>query len=192
VQAAALDLSLDRTRGETDPLPRLQSTNLDLAKLIGLKRGAERNVQGLKAQLGTAQKLYEQQRSTWLNAPANAVVWGLLAGRGDTLKPQQTVLRLVNCNSRWVTTYVSESDLKRLRIGSRANIDLIGEDLDLRGQVDLIRSGVGRQADRDNDPARLPINLARESQVRVRIDRDVRPRPFAWCKTRGPNALIRG
>jgi hypothetical protein len=21
---------------------------------------------------------------------------------------------------------------------------------------------------------------------------DLRPRPFAWCKTRGPNALIRG
>lgn len=181
VQAAALDLSLDRTRGETDPVPRLQSTNLDLARLVGIKRAAERNVQGLKAQLSTAQKLYEQQRSTWLNAPANAVVWGLLARRGDTLKPQQTVLRLVNCNSRWVTTYVSESDLKRLRIGSRANIDLVGEDLDLRGQVNLIRSGVGRQADRDNDPARLPINLARESQVRVRIDRDVPAPPRKLC-----------
>ena len=173
LQAAGRDLTLDRTRGETDPLPRLQNTKLELARLAGLRRAAERQVEGLRAQLDTAQTLYGQQRTTWLKAPENAVVWGLLARKGDTLKPQQLVLRLINCRSRWVTTYVSESDLKRLHIGSRARIDLIGEDLDLHGRVDLIRSGVGRQNDRENDPTRLPINLARESQVRVRIDSDV-------------------
>jgi multidrug resistance efflux pump len=181
LQAATLDLSLDRTRGETDPLPRLQNTRLELARLAGLKRAAERQVKGLQAQLDTAQTLYAQQRTVWLKSPTNAVVWGLLARKGDTLKPQQLVLRLINCRSRWVTTYVSESDLKRLRIGSRARIDLIGEDLDLRGRVDLIRSGVGRQADRENDPTRLPINLARESQVRVRIDSDVPAPPRKLC-----------
>lgn len=181
VQAAARNLSLDRTRGETDPLPRLQSTNLDLARLEGLRSAAQRQVKGLQAQLDSAQTLFEQQRSTWLKAPTRAVVWGLLARTGDTLKAQQAVLRLINCRSRWVTTYVSESDLKRLRIGSRAVVDLIGEDLDLRGKVDLIRSGVGRQADRDNDPTRLPLNRARESQVRVRIDSDVPAPPRKLC-----------
>jgi hypothetical protein len=39
--------------------------------------------------------------------------------------------------------------------------------------VDLIRSGVGRLSPRDDEPRQLPINLARESQVRVRIDSDV-------------------
>jgi multidrug resistance efflux pump len=101
------------------------------------------------------------------------VVWRVQARSGDTLRAQQPVLRLVNCASRWVNTYVSESDLKRLKIGSRARIDLIGEDLDLRGRVDLIRSGVGRLSPRDDEPRQLPINLARESQVRVRIDSDV-------------------
>ena len=181
VQAANRDLSLDRTRGETDPLPRLQATNLDLARLGGLRRAAERQVLGLRAQLNTAETLYNQQRSVWLKAPVSAVVWGVLARTGDTLAQQAPVLRLINCKSRWVTTYVSESDLKRLSIGSRARIDLIGEVLDLRGRVDLIRSGVGRQSDRDNDPSRLPINLARESQVRVRINRDVPAPPRKLC-----------
>lgn len=173
VQAASRDLSIDRTRGDTDPLPRLQTTQLDLARLDGMRRGAERQVLGLQAQLSTAETLYAQQRSVWLKAPLAAVVWGVLARKGDTLRQQAPVLRLINCRSRWVTTFVSESDLKRLHIGSPARIDLIGEDLDLRGKVDLIRSGVGRLADRDNDPTRLPINLARESQVRVRINSDV-------------------
>jgi multidrug resistance efflux pump len=181
VQAASRDLSLDRTRGETDPLPRLQSTRLELARLAGLKRGAQRQVLGLRAQLKTAETLFAQQSTAVLKAPLPAVVWGVLARTGDTLKPHQAVFRLINCRRRWVTTYVSEGDLKRLRIGSRARIDLIGEDLDLRGQVDLIRSGVGRLADRDEDPTPLPINQARESQVRVRIDADVPAPPRKLC-----------
>ena len=90
-------------------------------------------------------------------------------------------MQLVNCASRWITTYVSESDLKRLRIGSRARVDLIGEDLDLRGKVDVIRSGVGRLSDNGNDPGGLPLNRARQSQVRVRIDSDVASPPRKLC-----------
>ncbi len=173
VQAAERNLNLDRTRGGTDPLPRLQETRLKLAQLGGERAAAQRRVKGLQAQLNSADTLFQQQSNVWLKAPIPAVVWRVQARSGDTLRPEQPVLRLVNCKSRWVNTYVSESDLKRLRIGSRARIDLIGEDLDLRGQVDLIRSGVGRLAGKDDEAAPLPINLARESQVRVRLDSDV-------------------
>ena len=173
LQAASRNLSLDQTRSDTDPAPRLQQARLQLARLEGERTSAQRQVQGLQSQLSSAERLYRQQSDVWLEAPINAVVWQLQARSGDSLRPQQKVLRLINCSSRWITTYVSESDLKRLRIGSRARIDLLGEDLDLRGKVDLIRSGVGRLSGNDDEPAPLPINLARESQVRVRIDRDV-------------------
>lgn len=181
VQAAERNLNLDRTRGGTDPLPRLQESRLRLARLQGERASAQRRVKGLEAQLKTAETLFQQQSNVWLEAPIPAVVWRVQARTGDTLRPQQPLLRLVNCRSRWVTTYVSESDLKRLKIGSRARIDLIGEDLDLRGQVDLIRSGVGRLSGKDEEPGPLPINLARESQVRVRIDSDVPAPPRKLC-----------
>lgn len=181
VQAAERNLNLDRTRGGTDPLPRLQESELRLAQLQGERAAARRRVKGLEAQLAAADTLFQQQSTVWLEAPIPAVVWRVQARSGDTVRPQQPVLRLVNCRSRWVTTYVSESDLKRLQIGSRARIDLIGEDLDLRGQVDLIRSGVGRLSGKDEEPGPLPINLARESQVRVRIDSDVPAPPRKLC-----------
>jgi len=173
LQAAESDLSLDRTRSSSDPLPRLQQSQLKLAQLEGEQAGSRRRVAGLEAQLNTAETLYRQQQQVWLEAPKSAVVWRVQARSGDTLRAQQPVLRLVTCSSRWVNTYVSEADLKRLQIGSRARVDLIGESLDLRGRVDLIRSGVGRLSGRDGEPSALPINLARESQVRVRIDSDV-------------------
>lgn len=173
LQAAGRNLSLDQTRSDTDPAPRLQESRLRLSRLQGERAAAQRQVEGLQRQLSSADRRYGQESDVWLDAPIDAVVWQLQARSGDSLRPQQKVLRLINCASRWITTYVSESDLKRLRIGSRARIDLLGEDLDLRGKVDLIRSGVGRLSANDEDPAPLPINLARESQVRVRIDRDV-------------------
>ena len=181
LQAAESDLSLDRTRSSSDPLPRLQQSQLKLAQLEGEQAGSRRRVAGLEAQLNTAETLFRQQQQVWLEAPKSAVVWRVQARSGDTLRAQQPVLRLVTCSSRWVNTYVSEADLKRLQIGSRARVDLIGESLDLRGRVDLIRSGVGRLSGRDGEPSALPINLARESQVRVRIDSDVPAPPRKLC-----------
>jgi multidrug resistance efflux pump len=181
VQAADRNLNLDRTRGGTDPLPRLQEVRLTLAQLEGERVAAQRQVTGLQAQLKTAESLFRKQSTVWIEAPGPAVVWQVQARRGDSLRPQQPLLRLVNCSSRSVTTYVSEQDLRRLRIGSRARIDLIGEELDLRGQVDLIRSGVGRLSSQNEDSAPLPINLARESRVRVRIDNDVPAPPRKLC-----------
>ena len=181
IEAAEQNLSLDRTRGGTDPLPRLQESELKLARLEGEVAASRRRVSGLQAQLSAAERQFLQRSQVALKAPSDAVVWRLQARTGDTLRAQQPVLRLVNCRNRWVSTFVSESDLRRLSIGSRARIDLIGEDLDLRGRVDLIRSGVGRVSDRDDDSAPLPINLARQSQVRVRIDTDVPAPPRKLC-----------
>ncbi len=181
VQAADRNLNLDRTRGGTDPLPRLQESRLRLAQLEGERAAVQRRVKGLEAQLATAETLFQKNSNAWIEAPVSAVVWRAQARTGDSLRAQQPVLRLVKCTSRWVTTYVSESDLKRLRIGSRARIDLIGEDLDLSGRVDLIRSGVGRLSGDNDEPVPLPINLPRESQVRVRIDSNVPAPPEKLC-----------
>jgi len=181
LQAARLNLNLDRTRGGTDPLPRLQEGRLQVAQLEGERTGQLRRLKSLNDQLMAAENLFLQQSNVWLKAPTTAVVWRIQARTGDTLRIQQPVLRLVNCRRRWVSTYVSEKDLKRLEIGSRARVDLVGEDLDLRGEVDLIRSGVGRQSSKDRDPGPLPSNLSRESQVRVRIDSDVPAPPRKLC-----------
>ena len=181
LQAAERDLSLDRTRGGSDPLPRLQQAELKLAELEGAVAADRRRVQGLTAQLKAAETLLEQQTNVWLVAPRPLVVWQVQGRSGDSVRQQQPLLRLVNCQSRRVTTYLSEADLRRVHVGSRAKVDLIGETLDLRGQVDLIRSGVGRLASNDAEPGPLPVNLARQGQVRVRIDSDVPAPPRKLC-----------
>ena len=181
LQAAQRDLSLDRTRGNIDPTPRLEETELKRKLLESEARTQERRVAGLDAEFRSAERQLNRYRAAWITAPAPAVVWRLLAHAGDDVKAQQKVIRLIDCQQRWLTTTVSESMLKRLQIGMKARIDLNGEQLDLNGTVALIRSGMGRLGELNADPTPLQPGQKPLSQVRVRILNDVPAPPRKLC-----------
>lgn len=181
LQAAQRDLSLDRTRGNIDPTPRLEETALKRRLLEGEAITQQKRVQGLEAEYRSAESQLNLHRSAWITAPLQAVVWRLLSRGGDDVKAQQKVVRLIDCRQRWLTTTVSENQLKRLKIGSHARIDLNGEALDLNGSVALIRSGVGRLGELNSDPTPLQPGQKPLSQVRVRILNDVPAPPQKLC-----------
>ena len=181
LQAAQRDLSLDRTRGNIDPTPRLEETELRRRLLENEVRTQQQRVEGLEAEYRSAERQLNQYRSVWISAPVQTVVWRLLAHAGDDVKAQQKLIRLVDCRQRWLTTTVSEETLKRLKIGTRARIDLNGEALDLNGSVVLIRSGTGRIDERNDDPIPLQPGQKPLSQVRVRILNDVPAPPEKLC-----------
>jgi multidrug resistance efflux pump len=180
LEAARRNLTLTTTRSNFDPSVRLQESRLRLQKLEGHQHTQQERVEGLTQQLSAAKKQFNQQSEQLLTSPRKAVVWKMLANQGDSLKRDAAVLQLIDCKDRWITTYVNERDLRRLRIGSPARIDLIGDDLDLRGEVALIRSGVGRVS-LGGESVLIPINLARESEVRVRILNDLPAPPLKFC-----------
>ena len=181
LQAAQRDLSLDRTRGNIDPTPRLEETELRRQLLENEVRTQQQRVEGLEAEYRSAERQLDQYRSVWISAPVQTVVWRLLAHAGDDVKAQQKLIRLVDCRQRWLTTTVSEDTLKRLKIGTRARIDLNGEALDLNGSVVLIRSGMGRIGELNADPVPLQPGQKPLSQVRVRILNDVPAPPEKLC-----------
>ena len=174
LEAAKRDLNLERTRGNIDPTPRLQETRLKRKQLESDRVTQSKRMEGLKAELQSAETLWQRLRGATIRSPRSAVVWRLLAREGDDLQAQQKILRLIDCKRRWLVATVTESTLKRLRIGSPARIDLIGEELNLNGQVALIRSGIDRLAGGVNEnPKPIPLNQKPLSQVRVRILNDV-------------------
>lgn len=181
LQAVQRDLSLDRTRGNIDPTPRLEETELRRRLLENEVRTQQQRVEGLEAEYRSAERQLNQYSSVWISAPGQTVVWRLLAHAGDDVKAQQKLIRLVDCRQRWLTTTVSEDTLKRLKIGTRARIDLNGEALDLNGSVVLIRSGMGRIGELNTDPIPLQPGQKPLSQVRVRILNDVPAPPEKLC-----------
>jgi multidrug resistance efflux pump len=181
LRATERDLNLDRTRGNIDPTPRLEETELKRKLLESEARTQQKRVQGLEAEYRSAESQLNRYRQAWISAPLQAVVWRLLAHTGDDVKAQQKVVRLIDCTERWLTTTVSESMLKRLKIGTPARIDLNGEALDLNGSVTLIRSGMGRLGELHADPTPLQPGQKPLSQVRVRILNDVPAPPEKLC-----------
>jgi multidrug resistance efflux pump len=174
LDAAQRDLNLDRTRGNIDPTPRLQETQQKRKQMESERITQIKRVEGLKAELQSAETLLSRQREAVIKAPRPGVVWRLLARLGDDLQAQQKVIRMIDCDRRWLVATVTEGTLKQLKIGSEAKIDLIGEDLNLKGRVELIRSGVDRLSGGVNDnPIPVPVNQKSLSQVRVRILNDV-------------------
>jgi len=138
-------------------------------------------VAGLERQLTASGQQWEKRHQSLLRSPRQAVVWELQAQAGDLLEALQPVMKLIDCNNRWVTTSVAENDLNRLRIGDKARIELVGRRMTLRGEVESIRSGIGRLQLGDDPLVPIPINLARESEVRVRILNDVPAPPLQFC-----------
>jgi multidrug resistance efflux pump len=174
LDAAQRDLNLDRTRGNIDPTPRLQETQQKRKQLESERITQIKRVEGLKAELQSAETLLSRQREAVIKAPRSGVVWRLLARLGDDLQAQQKVIRMIDCDRRWLLATVNEATLKQLKIGSEAKIDLIGEELNLKGRVELIRSGVDRLSGGVNDnPIPVPVNQKSLSQVRVGILNDL-------------------
>ncbi len=101
-------------------------------------------VSGLEQQVNVARKEWQERSRSRLVTPRRAVVWQLGAQRGDSVDAMQTVIKMIDCSQRWLTTTVAEEDLNRIRPGSKARIELVGSRNKLRGEVIGIRSGIGR------------------------------------------------
>ena len=181
LEAATNNLVLRTNRSGSDPAVRLQETKRNLQSLQGDLYTQDQRVKGLERQLTAAIQAWEKLRMSVLRSPRQAVVWELQAQAGDLLEAMQPVIKLIDCGNRWVTTYVAENDLNRLRIGSAARVELVGRQLTLRGEVQSIRSGIGRLRLGEAPLVPIPINLTRESEVRVRILNDVPAPPLQFC-----------
>ncbi|MCT0207545.1 HlyD family secretion protein [Synechococcus sp. CS-1332] len=181
LEAATNNLVLRNNRSGSDPVVRLQEARRSLQALQGDLSTQDQRVAGLGRQLAASSQQWEKRHKSILRSPRQAVVWELQAQAGDLLEALQPVMKLIDCNNRWVTTTVAENDLNRLRIGDRARIELVGRRMTLRGEVESIRSGIGRLQLGDDPLVPIPINLARESEVRVRILNDVPAPPLQFC-----------
>ncbi|MBW4529637.1 MAG: HlyD family efflux transporter periplasmic adaptor subunit [Aphanothece saxicola GSE-SYN-MK-01-06B] len=181
LEASKNDLTLRNNRSNSDPVVRLQEATIALENAEGDVRTQTFQVSGLEQQVSVARKEWQERSRSRLVSPRKAVVWQLGAQRGDSVDAMQTVIQMIDCSQRWLTTTVAENDLNRIRLGSKARIELVGNRDKLRGEVIGIRSGIGRTQLGEEAPQPVPINLARESEVKIRILNDFPAPPGEFC-----------
>ncbi|MEA5410857.1 HlyD family efflux transporter periplasmic adaptor subunit [Synechococcus sp. BA-120 BA3] len=181
LEASRNELTLRNNRSNSDPVVRLQEATIALENAEGDVRTQAFQVSGLEQQVAVAKKEWQERSSARLISPRKAVIWQLGAQRGDSVDAMQSVIQMIDCSQRWLTTTVAENDLNRIRLGSKARIELVGSRDKLRGEVVGIRSGIGRTQLGEEAPTPVPINLARESEVKIRILNDFPAPPGEFC-----------
>ena len=104
-------------------------------------RAAEARVQQARAALRQAELNLEY---TTVKAPTNGIVARKAVEVGQVVQPGQPLLALVNLDNVWVTANFKETQLKYMRPGQRAAIDVdaLGG-REFKGHVDSIAAATG-------------------------------------------------
>ncbi|PRD13865.1 biotin/lipoyl-binding protein [Pantoea coffeiphila] len=135
---------------------------------------AAANYQGALAALELAQ--LNLSHAT-VRAPVTGYVTHLRLRPGDYATAGETKVAIVDAKSFWVVGYFEETKLRHIRVGSSAQISLMGFDPLISGHVESIGRGIGDSNDEtgalglpDVNPTFNWVRLAQRVPVRIQLD----------------------
>ena len=113
-----------------------------------------------------------------VRAPTDGYITNLNLYPGDYANAGVARMAMIDSNSFWVYGYFEETKIQGVHVGDHATVRLLGGDVDIRGHVDSIASGI---VDRDNptgtgellanvDPIFTWVRLAQRVPVRIHLD----------------------
>ncbi|MBV8882660.1 MAG: HlyD family efflux transporter periplasmic adaptor subunit, partial [Chroococcidiopsidaceae cyanobacterium CP_BM_RX_35] len=171
VKAAQLDLSLSWSSSNFDPKIRFQQLQLDIAERRQALQTLQGAIENTQTELTEAQSDLKRQQAIVIRAPTSGLVWHLDAQVGQFIRAGDSLGKLLDCRQRWVDVYLEERDLRLLKPGMPATIELYGSDSEVfQGRISSVRSGIGRLAVGEDVAVPLIANLPRQSQVRVQLE----------------------
>ncbi|HYF51285.1 MAG TPA: HlyD family secretion protein, partial [Planctomycetota bacterium] len=123
------------------PMEGFEAIQQEIARLHFEVAASTAQIEQDKAELAKVTRRLSKDRS--LAAPISGIVWSIDASSGESLRAGDPVIQLLDVSKRWVETYVSESDVDRITVGSPATVYLGGK-VPLNARVETIRTGLGR------------------------------------------------
>jgi membrane fusion protein (multidrug efflux system) len=80
---------------------------------------------------------------TKIVAPVNGVVSDRTVEVGQNVAPGQELMKLINLDDIWITADFKETQLRRMKVGQRAEVDVDANGRTYKGKVDSIAAGSG-------------------------------------------------
>jgi multidrug resistance efflux pump len=146
-----------------------------IASLKAQHLSADAGLAHAKAQLHQA---LVNLRRTRILSPVDGYVTNLLTQRGDYVNVGVNAISVVDANSFWVDGYFEETNLAPIRVGDRAEVELMGYNQILLGHVDSIAREINDANAQPNGQGIATVNpiftwvrLAQRIPVRIHIDR---------------------
>lgn len=107
---------------------------------------AEVRVAELERQFAAEERQAERMERAELAAPASGVVWQRFAAEGDTVRPGDPVVGVVDCDRLFLTAVLPRRYFSVLKAGDRARARLAGVDAPVRAVVQSVRAAGNAQA----------------------------------------------
>lgn len=177
-------LQLAQSLRQPQSLPKVtpQSTKIDLQipQLNPILSDLERQKNDLQVSIQLKEKALDQttKYSTVMKgyqaiASTTGVLWEAAVQNGDQVNAGQPLVKILNCQQVWVDAYVNIDDLKRMGIGSPAQVELQDNHLKLNGKVKTIRSSLSGSQKLGQDVAVNPPDINNDqhlAQVRIELE----------------------
>lgn len=176
--------SVESARATLNQAQREARRDLALGNLVAAETHEQNVARVATAQAALAQALTAVQSAqlnvsrTQVKASVNGTVTNLDLHPGDYVAAGQQAMALVDADSLRVEGYFEETKLRRVAIGDRARVRLMGEDAEIAGHVESIAAAIADDQ-RDDTGNLLPkvaptfswVRLAQRIPVRIQLDR---------------------
>ena len=144
--------------------------NPELTELKKQKTELQISIQAKEKALTQAEKSPISQKSFPVLASSSGTLWEVMVQDGEQVRAGQPLLKQLNCQQLWVDAFVNIDSLKRIQIGSPAQIEVYGSELKLNGKVKTIRSSLSNEQKIGQDVAVNPPDLQNQQMAQVRIE----------------------
>ncbi|HEY9710461.1 MAG TPA: HlyD family efflux transporter periplasmic adaptor subunit, partial [Oculatellaceae cyanobacterium] len=117
-----------------------EELNPELAELERQKSQTQVSIEAKKKALTKLEKDVMAPNNFPVLAASKGVLWEVMVQNGEQVKSGQPLLKQLNCQQLWVDAFVNVDAVKRITIGSPAQVELQSNNLKLNGWVKTIRS----------------------------------------------------
>lgn len=160
-QSSQKAVSIDTQIGELNP---------ELAELKRQKTELQVSIQAKEKAIMQAEKSAVAQKNFPVFASSKGVLWEVMVQNGEQVRAGQPLLKQLNCQQLWVDAFVNIDDLKRMQIGSPAQVELSPNKVKLNGWVKTIRSPLSNEQKLGQDVAVNPPDMKNQQLAQVRIE----------------------
>ena len=166
LQSTVRGVSIKRNTEKTNA----QELNPELAELKRRKTELQINIEAKEKAITQLENFPGNKTNYPVIASSKGVLWEVMVQDGEQVNTGQPLLKQLNCQQLWVDAFVNIDDLKRIQIGSPAQVELYASNLKLDGRVKTIRSSLSSESKLGQDAAVNPPDMKNQQLAQVRIE----------------------
>lgn len=178
------DAAITEARAQLEQARKEAARDRALGELVAMEAREQNQARVRTLEAGLARALADRNVAdidlsrTEIRATAGGVVTNLDIHAGDYLAAGAQALALIDTSTLRIEGYFEETRLRRIAVGDRARIRLMGDETEITGHVESIAAAIANDQNADTHnllPRVAPtfswVRLAQRIPVRIHIDR---------------------